>query len=165
MLLIFIPPSSSSTWRHPIHSTERALFSRMDEHKHMLFLPGKSHIIRNQNYSRYYRQWVRNAYISRPSPRTISSRRRFILGISKPVGSSHYDDAARWKMRGTDDFLLHEEKILPSDADRVVAEHDSRRKKPLSCRGDSDFCAHLPRGVKIFALPTNSVACISYVWV
>lgn len=48
-------------------------------------------------------------------------------------------------------------------ADRVVAEHDSRRKKPLSCRGDSDFCAHLPRGVKIFALPTNSVACISYV--
>lgn len=116
MLLIFIPPSSSSTWRHPIHSTERALFSRMDEHIHILFLPGKSHIIRNQNYSRYYRQWVRNAYISRPSPRTISSRRRFILGISKPVGSSHYDDAARWKMRGTDDFLLHEEKILPSDA-------------------------------------------------
>lgn len=118
MLLIFIPPSSSSTWRHPIHSTERALFSRMDEHKHMLFLPGKSHIIRNQNYSRYYRQWVRNAYISRPSPRTISSRRRFILGISKPVGSSHYDDAARWKMRGTDDFLLHEEKILPRGSRR-----------------------------------------------
>lgn len=96
---------------------------------------------------------------SRP-PRGRSPRAFHAPSSSMPVGSSHYD-VARWKMLGgTDDLLLHEEKILCGSRRR-----DSWRKKNFSCRGDSDFCVHLPCGVKIFALPTNSVAYISYVWV